>query len=294
MARTRTQSFLLLHFVVFIWGFTGILGKLITLPAIHLVWLRILLALISLFLFIKFRKISLSNDRKSLAQLFGVGVLIALHWIFFYHSIKVSNVSVAVVCLSSATLFTSLFEPLIYKRRVLLYELLFGLLVLAALVVIFSIDVKYIDGMIYGILSALFSSMFTVFNGKLVGKQNPVALSFFELSGGLILITGYFLFSGDLDASLFRVSGMDWLYLILLATVCTAFTFVLSVDLMKEISPFTVVLAVNLEPVYTIIMAAFMFGEYEQLNITFYIGTALIIASIFLNAWIKGRIAKGG
>lgn len=292
MSRTRFQSFLLLHIVVFIWGFTGILGKLITLPAIHLVWMRILLALASLFIYIKLKKLPLKIDRKTLGQLFFVGVLIALHWIFFYHSIKVSNVSVAVVCLSSATLFVSLFEPLIYKRRVYLYELLFGLLIVASLVFIFSLDIQYIKGMIYGILSAVFSAMFTVYNGKYAGRQNPVTLTFYELLGGIILITGYYLFTGSLDSSLFHIQGNDWFYLIILATVCTAFTFVMSVDLMKDISPFTVVLAVNLEPVYTVIMAALFFHEYGQLNLSFYIGTLTILSSIFVNAWIKGRINK--
>jgi drug/metabolite transporter (DMT)-like permease len=292
MARSRFESFLLLHFVVFIWGFTGILGKLITLPAIHLVWLRILLALVSLLIYMRFKAISMKMDRNSLIRLFLVGVLIALHWIFFYHSIKVSNVSVAVVCLSSATLFTSLFEPLIYKRRIYLYELIFGLLVVGALAFIFSIDVHYLWGMIYGILSAVFSSMFTVFNGKLAGKHNPVVLSFYELTGGLILVTGYFVANGTLSTSLFNISGWDWIYLILLATVCTAFTFVASVDLMKVISPFTIVLAVNLEPVYSVIMAALWFDEYAHLNISFYIGTLVILASIFINAWVKTRLNK--
>ncbi len=292
MARTRFQSFLLLHIIVFIWGFTGILGKLISLPAIHLVWLRILLALVSLFIYIKFKKLSLTSDRKNLGNLFFVGVLIAFHWIFFYHSIKVSNVSVAVVCLSSATLFTSLFEPLIYKRRIYLYELVFGLLIVAALVFIFSIDVRYLEGMIYGILSAIFSAMFTVFNGKLAGRQNPVTLTFYELLGGFLLITIFYLFTGNLNAELLSVTAMDWFYLVILATVCTAFTFVMSVDLMKDISPFTVVLAVNLEPVYTVIMAALFFHEYGQLNFSFYIGTFTIVASIFINAWVKGRIQK--
>lgn len=292
MTQDRFKSFVLLHVVVFIWGFTGILGKLISLPAIHLVWMRILLALASLFIYIRIKKISLSNDLKTLGHLFFVGVLIAFHWICFYHSIKVSNVSVAVVCLASATLFTSLFEPLIYKRRILLYELLFGLLVVGALAYIFSIDVKYIEGMAYGIASALFSSMFTVYNGKLTMHQNPVALSFYELLGGFILITVYFMFAGELSADLFSISGMDWIWLIILATVCTAFTFVVSVDLMKVISPFTVVLSVNLEPVYSVIIAALYFNEDDQLNTSFYIGTALILTSIFLNAWIKSRLNK--
>jgi drug/metabolite transporter (DMT)-like permease len=290
--RTRFQSFLLLHMVVFIWGFTGILGKLISLQAIHLVWLRILLALFSLFIYLKIKGISLKTDRRSLLKLFLVGVLIAFHWIFFYHSIKVSNVSVAVVCLSSATLFTSIFEPLLYRRRVYMYELIFGILVMGAIAFIFSIDAHYLKGMAYGIGSAVFSSMFTVINGQLASKHNPVALSFYELTGGFILITGYFILTGNLSSTLFSISTLDWMYLIILATVCTAFTFVLSVDLMKVISPFTVVLAVNLEPVYSIIMAAWLFGEYDQLNMSFYIGTLIILASIFVNAWVKGRLAK--
>lgn len=292
MGRTRFQSFLLLHIVVFIWGFTGILGKLISLPAVHLVWLRILLALFSLFIYIRFRNISLSVSRTNLGKLFFVGVLIAFHWIFFYHSIKVSNVSVAVVCLSSATLFTSLFEPLIYRRRVYLYELVFGLVIVASLAFIFSIDVEYVEGMIYGILSAVFSALFTVFNGKFASRQNPVTLTFYELMGGFLLISVYYLFTGTLDSSLLSVSMSDWWWLILLATVCTAFTFVMSVDLMKDISPFTVVLAVNLEPVYTVIMAAIFFQEYGQLNYSFYVGTFTIVSSIFVNAWIKGKINK--
>ena len=291
---SRTKSFALLHLVVFIWGFTGILGKAITLQATQLVWIRMLFAILCLLAYMKLQKIPLHQNAKSVAQLFFVGVLISFHWIFFYHSIKVSNVSVAVVCLSSATFFTSLFEPLIYKRRVYLYELLFGVAVIVSLYFIFRIEAKYFDGMVFGIASALFSSMFTVFNGKLTNVQHPVSLSFYELLGGFLLITIYYAFNGDLSPQLFNISGWDMFYLILLATVCTAFPFVKSVDLMKVISPFTVVLSVNLEPVYSVILAAWLFKEYDQLTPAFYGGTLMILATIALNGYLKSRGEKNG
>jgi drug/metabolite transporter (DMT)-like permease len=217
------------------------------------------------------------------------GIIIASHWVFFYLSIKAAPVSIAVVCLSSSTFFTALIEPLFYKRKVIFYEVLLGIVIIFSLYLIFKINYNYKLGMIYGIISALLASIFPVLNGILIKNSNAYTLTFYELLGGFVLLTFYFLLSNNFNAQFFQVSMSDYIWLILLGIVCTAFTFVIGVEIMKEISPYTVVLSINLEPLYTIIIAAIFLGESAYLSIGFYWGTAFILSTIFINAWLKRK-----
>lgn len=275
--------------MVFVYGFTGILGGLITLSAVKLVWLRIIIAALAIVLMAFLSKKSLKISKQNLLKFIAAGFVIALHWITFYWAIKESNISITVVCLSSATFFTALLEPIFRKRKILLYELIFGILVIVGLAYIFNFQPQYLKGIIIGIISAFLSALFTVINVGIAQDNEPFLVSTYEMLGGIILITLYLLFTSQLNNWVLNVSFSDWMYLIVLGTICTAFAFVASVNVLKHVSAFTFTLSINLEPVYTIILAFFIFGEKEQMNIEFYLGTVFIVLILFLNAYIKSR-----
>lgn len=188
---------------------------------------------------------------------------------------------------STGTLFTSLIEPIFYKRKVFAYEILFGLVIIGAIYMIFSIETQYYLGIIFGILAALTSSLFTVWNGLLVRKVESPVITFYELSGGLICLSTYLLFSGEFNTAFFTVSATDYFFLSVFCVVGTAFPFVASVNLLKRLSPYTVTLTVNLETVYGIIFAFLLWPETEKMRPSFYIGAGLILLVIFANAWFK-------
>ncbi len=286
---SKYKYFLLLHFVIFIWGFTGILGGLISIPAVSLVWYRMLIAVAGVVLYAGITQKSLTLALPQIGKAMAVGLVIALHWVFFYQSIKSATVSIAVVCLSFATFFSALIEPLFFKRKIYPYELIFGILVVIGLIYIFNFQPGYSEGIFYGVISASLSALFTVLNGKLAPKYEAVALSTYELLGGFLGITIYFFFTSKLSPELFHVSTSDLFYLILLGIVCTAFAFVASVLVMKQLSPYTVVISTNLEPVYTILLAYFIFGEEEKMNLQFYVGTLFILLILFANAFYKQK-----
>lgn len=256
-------------------------------------WYRLLIAIVALFVFITFiKKQALICTKPQMLYYFLTGIVISSHWVFFYLSIKAAPVSIAVVCLSSSTFFTALIEPLFYKRKIILYEVILGLVIIFSLYLIFKINYAYKLGMIYGIISAFLASVFPVLNGLLIKNSNAYTLTFYELLGGLILLTIYFFFNGQFNVHFFNVSPADLFWLSLLGIVCTAFTFVIGVEVMKEISPYTVVLSINLEPLYTIIIAALFLGESAYLSAGFYWGTAFILSTIFINALLKKKYAK--
>ncbi len=287
----KYRYFLLLHLIIFIWGFTGIFGGLISISAVNLVWYRMLIAVLAVFAYGIFANRNLSTTKNQVAKAMVVGLIIALHWIFFYQSIKSSTVSIAVVCLSFATFFSALIEPLFFRRKIFPYELVFGILVVIGLIYIFNFQPNYTEGIFYGVISASLSALFTVLNGKLAKHYDAVNLSLYELLGGFIGISIYFLIVSGFNTTLFQVPASDWIYLLLLGIICTAFAFVASVYVMKQLSPFTVVISTNLEPVYTILLAFFIFGEKERMNIQFYIGTVFILLILFANAYFKRKVA---
>jgi drug/metabolite transporter (DMT)-like permease len=278
--------------VVLIFGFTGVLGKLITVPSELLVWHRMLIASISIGIYLAVRGSSFKIVSKGLWATILTGFIIAAHWVFFFESIKQSNVSITLAALASASIFTALLEPLFFKRKIQLYELFLGGLVILGLYFIFQFETENSIGVVLGVIAAFLASLFTVINGKLIKKYNSARISFYELSGGVLAITLYFMFSGKLDAIHFDLGLSNWIYLLILAVVCTAFAFVASVEVMKELTPFTVSLSINLEPIYGIILAFVFFGEEEKMSAGFYLGTALILASIFTNVFVKRRQRK--
>ena len=254
----------------FLWGFTAILGKLIQANAEVLVFYRMLFASVFLYLFIRIiKKDSIKVSKKLLLKLVGIGSLMAFHWLFFFSSIKVSNVSIALSCLGTSTLFAALLEPLIFKRKIDVSEIVMGIVIVICISLIFKVEFQYKLGIIYGLICALLGTIFSVFNGKLYGKTSSGNIIFYEIFGGWLVISLYYVFSGQIS-QIGEISYRDLALLTLLASVFTAYPMFESVNLMKYISPFTLILTVNLEPIYGIILAFFIFGESEKMSTVFY------------------------
>lgn len=277
------KAFLQLHTAVFLAGFTAIFGKLIGLNEGLLVWYRMLLTACALALLSGKKKIVPVLSPKETLRLFGVGGIIAFHWIFFYGSVKYGNISIAVVCLSASGFFSALLEPFIIGRKIAMVELLLGLLSMAGVLIIFDFHPHLQTGVVLGILSALGSALFPIFNKKLVDRYDPETLTFYEMTGGFLLLSllmpFYLRFN---NGYYFWPTINDCLYLLILVLVCTVLCFHLQFRALKHISAFTVNLSYNLEPVYGIILAFLFFRENESLHRYFYLGVALILLSVVL------------
>ncbi|MEE3244558.1 MAG: DMT family transporter [Bacteroidota bacterium] len=287
MQNDSLKSYLHFHVIVFIWGFTAVLGALISIGAMALVWYRMLIASLVIFVYIKIKGISLKAKGKTLLGLAGVGVLIALHWLTFFGAVKIANVSITLAMMSTGAFFTSILEPIFYKRKLIWYELVFGLLVIGGLYLIFEVETRYTEGIIVALISALLAALFTLFNGKYAKKHDSVMISFYELLTGALFITVFLAVTNRFDASFFQVQQTDWIYLIILATVCTAYAFIASVKVMKHLTPYTIMLTTNMEPVYGIILAFLILGDAEQMNTGFYFGAILILLTVILNGLLK-------
>jgi drug/metabolite transporter (DMT)-like permease len=230
---------------------------------------------------------------KTILKFFLAGIVIALHWITFFAAIKVSNISITLAMFSTGAFFASLIEPVFYKRKIIPYEIMFGLLVIAGVFMIMQTEIKYLLGICLGIASALFSSLFAVINGKFVAQYNASTISFYEFISGVFFISLYIAFSNDgFDAEFFKLSKDDWLYLGILASVCTAYAFIASVYVMRYITPYSVVLTYNLEPIYGIFLALVFFPQTEVMTPIFYIGAGLIICTVLMNALVKYKMGK--
>lgn len=278
---------LLLHFTVFLFGFTGILGKLISIPGDQLVWYRILIAIITLGFIVGSGKVPLRIPPRQLIQLFLVGVVIALHWIAFFGSIKITNnVSIALACLASGTLFASFLEPLFFKTSISILEVVIGIIIIGAILLIIKVEYQYLTGIIVGLISAFLSSLFTVFNKILTNRYHPITLSFYELLGGFLFLSIYLAIT-DPGTFSFNLGMMDWIWLMILGTICTAFPFWSTNKVLSKLSAFNVVLAVNMEPIYTFLLAAWIFHEHEQLTPTFYLGALLILLAVGVYSFLK-------
>ncbi len=287
MQGSKLKDYLLLHLIVFIWGFTAILGKLISIDAIPLVWYRMFLASIFIALYFFLFKKSFRIDKPGIIKFIFTGLLIALHWITFFKAIKVSNVSVALVTMSTGAFFTSFIEPFFFKRRIRFIEILLGAMVIVGLYIIFSFESQYTLGIVYALISSFLSALFSVLNGLYVKKYHANVISFYQLFFGSAFITLFLLTTGAFSVEFFILKSTDWLYLIILSSVCTAFAFIASVKVMRNLTPYTVMLTINLEPVYAIILALFIFGETEKMNSEFYIGAFIVLFVVLLNGVLK-------
>lgn len=287
MPNDKVRSYFHLHLIVFIWGFTAVLGKLISLDALPLVWYRMMIAVSIIFLYVKIRKIPLALSKRLLFGFLFSGLVIAMHWLTFFQAIKVSNISVTLACLSTGALFASVLEPIFYGKKVVVYEVLFGLLVVFGLGIIFKVEGNYVEGILLALTSAFLSALFSVINGKFAKDNDAAVITLYELAGGIGFLSVYLLFTGQFSKGFFQISASDLLWLFVLGSICTAYAFLASVKVMKFLTPYTVMLTINLEPIYGIILGILVFSESEKMSPEFYIGASIILITVILNGIIK-------
>ncbi len=298
MQLSKTKSLIALHIIIFIWGFTGILGELIEMSSIPLVFNRMFIAFLILiifqFLFFKTKKIS----KKNKIFFLGTGVLIAIHWIFFFESIKVSNVSLGVTCLSTTAFFTSIIDPIFKKKKIKLYEIFLSFFVIIGILIIFIADEEVMSksekekGILLSILSAIFASIFTSINSIFIEKGNSsFQITKYEMIGGSIFTFLYLLIQNEVNEKVIP-KGNDIYFILLLSIICTALAYLISVEIMKKIKPFTMNISVNMEPIYAVILAIIIFKDQEIMSSSFYLGAIIIIISILLNTIFKKHLNK--
>ncbi len=284
------RSLILLHVIVFIWGFSPILGRYITIPVWPLIWYRIAITVTALFIIMLWKGTSFKISIRALAELSLIGICILIHWLCFYGAIKVSNVRITMVSFSTGTLFSALIEPVFYKRKLRLYEVLIGVIIIAAILFIFSFESGYYLGILLGVSAAATSSVFGVWNGIIAKRLPSLVITLYELSAALMGLTLYIIFTDQMHLSFFKLDTPSITGLLILSLVCTVYPFVEAVKLTRIISPYTITLTVNLETVYGILWAILIYHENQELSFAFYIGVLMIITSIFLNAWLKQKL----
>ena len=295
MLPSTFKDYLLLHFIVLIWGVTSILGLLISLPSLELVFYRTLLAAIGVAVLMGIRKESLRVAPMDLLKIVGVGVLISLHWIFFFWSAKVSTASVCLAGMATTSLWTSFLDPLINKKRIKPFEVALGLLVISGLLVIFQFENGYWLGLFMALAAAFLSALFSILNGRLTFRYSPYQITFYEMAAASLLALLFLPLYSYIDGSAIQWDwkGMDWFWLLILAGICTVYAFSVSVELMKRLPVFSINLTINLEPVYGILLAVLIFGEKEKMTQEFYLGTGIIFVSVLIypviNSWQKKR-----
>lgn len=275
-----------MHLAVFLWGFTGVLGRGIHTDAFSLVWFRTLMTSILFFIILLFRKEFQNLTRKELLQFMLIGSIIAIHWVAFYAAIKLANASIALTCLSTAGIFTAILEPLILKTKMNYGEMVIGLFALLGMYLIYSGNFHFGPGILLGIIAAILSAVFTVMNKKIVANYPSNLVAFCEIGSGFlilsILLPFYFIFYHPTH---FLPEKYDWALLLILSFFCTVLGQSLAISALKKLSSFTTVLMVNLEPVYGIILAMVIFKENKELNLGFYIGVLVIGLSVAIHSF---------
>lgn len=296
---TQYKNLLLLHLTVVIFGVTGILGKLIDADEIIIVFYRLIIAVIGIYAYFKISGYKINISKEAIKETWYVGAIVGLHWITFFGSIKLSNVSVALICFSSGAFFTSILEPLYFRRKLDYREVLLGLITVVGIFYVCKepgkpfFESKYLPGMLMSLFSASLSSWFTVINGILIKRgRRAKNISFLELGFALIFLLFVVGYEYHDQISSLVLRPIDFVYVGILGLLCTSFAYIVSVDVMKELSPYTVVMAVNLEPIYSIVLAVLIWPESEKMSPTFYIGALIIIGIIFLNGYFKMKDRK--
>lgn len=289
MTYEQRKAYYILHLCVFIWGFTAILGNLISLQETVLVWYRMGITAISLLILPDLWRNLKGFTYNQLIQIAGVGIIVAFHWITFYGAIKYANVSVALTCMAMVSLFTAFFEPFFFKTTIKKSEVLMGLAIIPAMYLIFYFNGQFITGLILGIISAFLAAVFSVINRKLVTRHEPLSITFLELGIGFVFLSLTMpIYLQLFPSTLLLPTRSDIIYLLLLSIVCTAVPFTLSLRSLRHLSAFTANITINLEPVYGILLAMLFFKEHKELNTGFYAGAILIIIVVFVNAWRQG------
>jgi drug/metabolite transporter (DMT)-like permease len=288
MQDVRTKSLIHFHFIVFIFGFSSVMGALCSLDAIPLVIYRMVLASLGLAIyFALFHRSFFKLEKDLWSKVILGGIIIGLHWVTFFHAIKVAGVSLTLSMMATGAFITAMIEPLINRRKVLGYELLFGGLIALGVGLIFQAEFEHLYGISVALVSAFLSSVFTILNAQMVKKGRAITLSFYELIVGAVVGLVFVLFSGQYTLTAFELNQWDWLWILLIAWVCTSYAFNVSIKVMQHLSPFTIMLIINLEPVYGILLSLAVWGEEELMSIRFYVGFTIILGAILLNGIFK-------
>lgn len=290
----RSRPYLHLHFLVFLWGFTAILGLLIKLSFPEVVFYRTLISFLAFIPVLYFTKVSFKVEPRVVIKLLLTGIVISFHWLLFFGAARYANASVSLIGLATTSLWTALLEPMARKRRISKLELLFGIVIIIGIYIIYIDDFSYGVGLAMSIASAFFAALFTVANSLFVKKHNPLQITFYETGGAFLgsipFVIWYLYSSGN---SLTIPSSMDWGYLLILALVCTVYANAAWVNILKKISAFAGNLVINLEPIYGILLALLFFGETEKMNPGFYWGGVVIITTIFAYPVVSKRFRGG-
>ena len=285
----KANKYLWLHFIILLWGFTPVLGKLISLNAYDLVWYRLIFSVISLYIFIRYKGISLRVSLKDFIEIFVIGLCVGAHWFFFYHAIKVSNVSVSLAGFSTITLFASIMQPIILGKKFYRTDLIYGIVIAIGLIIILNFEKIYFMGIVYGILAALTAAFFGIYNGKLILKNNASAITFYEFIGAIVFMFFLKTFT-ETETYFVPINLADLLWLLVLSIACTTLAFTLSIEILKQFTPLTVIITNNLEPVYGIVFSVLIFGESEYMTPGFYIGVTIILISVFTYPFISQKL----
>jgi drug/metabolite transporter (DMT)-like permease len=281
-----------LHLIILIWGFTGVIGKelgLLETTAVTIVFYRMLIGFISLFIVLRLLKHKIRITKKGLLATLGTGLIIAAHWITFFKAIQLSNISLALVFLSTTALFTSFIEPVILKRKFDIKESLMGVTIIVGIAVIANASSDYYIAIILALISALCAAFFSVINGKLVKDHDPKSITIFEMLGGFAGVAMFFALSGELNATNLTIDLEQFGYLFVLGSVCTAFAFLVGVELSKHLPIFTMNITINLEPIYAVILGLIFYPKTEVMPPGFYLGATIILGTIFVNSILKRR-----
>ncbi|MBM3178274.1 MAG: DMT family transporter [Bacteroidetes bacterium] len=288
------RDYLKLHFVVFLWGTTAVMAKLITIPATEMLFHRTWMAAAGLFVLALISGTVLKYTWKDLLSMLGIGLIVGLHWVAFFVGGQISTASLSLVGFATCSLWAALLEPLVNRQPVRALEVFLGLVVMAGLYIIFRSEFHFMTGFLLSILSGLLAAVFGIMNSKLVKRISSVAIAFYEMVGAFVFVVlmlplyqAYYAEGGELQMI---PAPTDWIYLLILSLLCSVFAFTMSVDLMKRLSVFTVQLTLNLEPVYGIILAVILLGEGSVMGTSFYVGTSLILVAVLLYPWLKKRL----
>jgi drug/metabolite transporter (DMT)-like permease len=292
MKPEKRKAYLELHFAVFLFGFTAILGALIDLSAVVIVWWRVLLTSVSLLFLIRFGKTLRDLPKKRILQFMGIGFLVGFHWLTFFGSVKYANASICLVAFATTSFFTSLLEPLIMKKPIKLYEIGLGLLIIPGMVLVVNYtEISMMFGLFLGILSALLASLFASLNKRLIEHADTMNITFLELSSAWVIVSAIlpFYLGRNPDATFFP-EGMDWAYLLVLSLVCTTLAYVLALHSLRQLTAFASNLVINMEPVYGIILAWLILRENQELSMGFYLGGSLIILVVLIYPYLKRQV----
>ena len=281
----RRNAILLLHLTVFIWGWTAVLGKWIDQSALHIVYTRCFIACAGLCAVALQMRKTLSPRTPDLPNYVLTGLIILGHWVTFYLAIKLGSASIAAACLSTSTVITALISPFWSGKRISRFEVATGIVIIGALLLMFGLETQYRLGIVLGVFSAILSAWFNIVNARLVQRGDALRIGFYELLTAGVAIGIWLVLQGNLPPPLWELPARDILGHLLLGLVCTTFAFTAGIHVLKQLTPFTVILTVNLEPVYTILIALLLWPESERMHPGSYIGIALILFCIILNGW---------